>query len=397
MTDEVAALVLRDNYFQTQALSIGRYLAAGQIDEQARFMRFLEKNGRLDRAIEFLPTDDELAERKARGAGLTTPEQAVLLAYSKMWLSDELVSSDLPEDPSVGAPATLLPGRHERAHSAITSRAIRCAAKSSPRMCSTAWSTGSARRSCTSCGTDRCCRAQVVRAYLLAREVFTSVELWQRIEALDNRVPDSVQCELLVDWRRLIARATTWFLRSRRLQEPLERGAQRLLPAVAFLRTRLEPEAAASAQAAAWVRAGVPRELAQQVGAADRLFSALDIAEIAEAAHAPLDATSEVHFGVGERLGLERLRQQIELLPADTHWQSLAKVALADDLADLHRSIALDAVSHTGPAPDKLSSWEARNPAAFARAKRLVAELADTANPDLAMLSVALRELRNLV
>jgi glutamate dehydrogenase len=165
------------------------------------------------------------------------------------------------------------------------------------------------------------------------------------------------------------------------------------------LRTRLEPEAADSAQAAAWVQAGVPKQLAQQVGAADRLFSALDIAEIAEAGHGLLDVTAEVHFGVGERLGLEKIRQQIELLPADTHWQSLAKVALADDLADLQRSIALDAVSRPPPgtAADKLASWEARNEAAFARAKRLVAELADAASPDLAMLSVALRELRNLI
>jgi glutamate dehydrogenase len=211
-------------------------------------------------------------------------------------------------------------------------------------------------------------------------------------------VADNVQCELVVEWRRLIARATTWFLRSRRLQEPLERGAERLLPAIAFLRTRLEPEAAASAQVTAWVQAGVPLDLAQHVGAADRLFSALDISEIAEAGHSPLEATSEVHFGIGERLGLEKLRQQIELLPADNHWQSLAKVALADDLADLQRSIALDAVSRqSGPAADRLAAWEARNPAAFARAKRLVAELADAASPDLAMLSVALRELRNLV
>jgi glutamate dehydrogenase len=204
---------------------------------------------------------------------------------------------------------------------------------------------------------------------------------------------------MIVQWRRLIARSTTWFLRSKRLQEPLEQAAERLFPAIAFLRTRLEPEAADSTQVAAWVQAGVPRELAQRVGAADRLFSALDIAQIADAGHSPLDATSEVHFGIGERLGLEKFRQQIELLPADTHWQSLAKVALADDLADLQRSIALDAVSRhpAGTAADKLSSWEARNPAAFARAKRLVAELADAASPDLAMLSVALRELRNLV
>jgi glutamate dehydrogenase len=399
MTGEVAALVLRDNYFQTQALSVGRYLAAAQIDEQARFMRFLEKNGRLNRAIEFLPTDDELAERRARSLGLTTPEQAVLLAYSKMWLSDELVGSDLPEDPWVGSalqryfPAAMKSAfgdyipRHPLRREIIATHVLNSMVNrvGSTFVHQVAELTGAA-------------PSQVVRAYLLAREVFGSVELWQRIEALDNRVPDSVQRELLVEWGRLVARATAWFLRSRRLQEPLGEAAKRLLPAIAYLRGRLEPEAADSPKAAAWVQAGVPRELTQQVAAADRLFSALDIAEIGEAGHGPLDTTSEVHFGVGERLGLEKLRQQIELLPADTHWQSLAKVALADDLADLQRSIALDAVSrHAGSAADRLSAWEARNPAAFARARRLVAELADAASPDLAMLSVALRELRNLV
>jgi glutamate dehydrogenase len=167
---------------------------------------------------------------------------------------------------------------------------------------------------------------------------------------------------------------------------------------VQFLRTRLEPEAAALPKVVAWTQAGVPAMLAQQVGAADRLFNALDIAEVAEAAACPLDVTSDVHLGIGERLVLEKLRQQIELLPAATNWQTLAKVALAGDLADLQRSIALDAVSrHPGTAAEKLDAWESRNPAAFARAKRLVAELADAAVPDLAMLSVALRELRNLI
>jgi glutamate dehydrogenase len=399
MTDDVAALVLRDNYFQTQALSIGRYRASGLIDEQARFMRFLEKKGRLDRAIEFLPTDDEIAQRKTRSLGLTTPEQAVLLAYSKMWLSDELVASDLPEDPWIASalyryfPAGLRDkfgdhiARHPLRREIIATHVLNSMVnRVGPTFVyQLAELTGAS-------------APQVVRAYQLAREVFASVPLWEKIEALDNRVADSVQCELIVEWRRLISRATTWFLRSRRLDEPTERGAQRLAPAVTYLRTLLEPEAAASTRVAAWVQAGVPTLLAQQVGAADRLFSALDIAEVAEAGHAALDVTSAVHFGIGERLGLERLRQQIDLLPADNHWQTLAKVALTGDLADLQHSIALDAVSrHPGTAVEKLSSWEARNPAAFARAKRLLAELAEAASPDLAMLSVALRELRNLV
>ncbi|MGS0758073.1 hypothetical protein ACVBEH_27345, partial [Roseateles sp. GG27B] len=93
---------LRDNYFQTQALSLAARQGVSLIDQQTRFIRFLEKAGRLNRAIEYLPTDEQIKERKARGLGLTSPEMAVLLAYSKMWMSDELVASDLPEDGWIG-------------------------------------------------------------------------------------------------------------------------------------------------------------------------------------------------------------------------------------------------------------------------------------------------------
>jgi glutamate dehydrogenase len=315
-----------------------------------------------------------------------------------MWLSDELVASDLPEDPWVATAlqryfpsllkrdfADFIP-RHPLRREIIATHVLNSMVNrvGSNFVHQLAELTGAT-------------PAHVVRAYLLAREVFASVALWQHIEALDNKVADSVQSDMIIEWRRLVTRATTWFLRSRRLEEPMERAAEKLLPAVNALRARLEPETAGSARVATWVQAGVPQPLAQQVAAADRLFSALDIAEVAEAGHTPLDATSEVHFGIGERLGLEKLRQQIDLLPAETHWQGMAKVALADDLADLQRSIALDAVSRSsGPAGERLSAWEARNPMTFARARRLVAELADTAVPDLAMLSVALRELRNL-
>ncbi|MBC8120128.1 MAG: NAD-glutamate dehydrogenase, partial [Burkholderiaceae bacterium] len=102
MTDDVAALVLRDNYFQGQSLSVSGRMGALLLDHQQRFIRFLEKRGALNRAIEFLPSDDEIDERRAKGISLTGPERAVLLAYSKMWLFDELLASDLPEDPWVG-------------------------------------------------------------------------------------------------------------------------------------------------------------------------------------------------------------------------------------------------------------------------------------------------------
>jgi glutamate dehydrogenase len=398
MTDDVAALVLRDNYFQTQALSIGKRQAPTVLEDQARFIRFLEKNGRLDRAIEFLPGDEELAERQTRGAGLTTPEQAVLLAYSKMWVYDELIESDLPEDPWIQTaleryfPAVLRRdfapeiARHPLRREIIATHVLNS-------MINRVGPTFVHQTSEVTGATP----AHVVRAYLLSREVFASVPLWQHIEALDNKVADEVQAELIVEWRRLIARATGWFLRSRRLQEPMERVAEKLQPAVAALRERLEPEAAGSQKVERWIAAGVPRVLAIQVAAADRLFAALDIAEISEGANSPLAVTADVHFGVGERLGLERLRQQIELLPVENHWQSLAKAALAEDLGGLRHTIALDAVQGDGgDAAGKLAAWESRNPLTFARARRLVGDLAETPKPDLAMLSVALRELRTL-
>jgi len=400
MTNDVAALVLRDNYFQTQALSIGRRLAMRQLDEQARFMRFLEKSGQLHRDIEFLPTDDEIGERRLKGLGLTSPEQAVLLAYSKMWLNDELMASELPEDPWVATAleryfptllkekfATYIP-RHPLKREIIVTHVLNS-------MVNRVGPTFVHRLSEIT-GTRA---PQIVRAYLATREVFGLVGTWQKIEALDNVVPDATQAELVIALRALVARATTWFLRSRRLHEPTEQQVRRFAPAVQALATRLETQAGSSARAAAWVQAGVPEALAWHADSADGLFNALDIAEIAETTRRPLDETAEVHAGVGERLGLERMRQQIELLPAESYWHNLAKLALGDDLADLQRSIALEAISHhEGTASVVLDQWEHDNRQALERAQRLLAELRDTAGGgDLAMLSVALRELRNLV
>src|SRR5690606_28210171 len=140
-----------------------------------------------------------------------------------------------------------------------------------------------------------------------------------------------------------------------------------------------------------WVQAGVPQALALQVDAAEGLFDALDITEIAASAKAPLDQTAQVHAGIAERLGLERMRQQIELLPTDSYWHGLARLALGDDVADLLRPIALQATTRRpGPADEVLAGWEQDNRQALERAQRLLAELRETPTGDLAMLSVAL-------
>ncbi|WP_128000843.1 NAD-glutamate dehydrogenase [Piscinibacter defluvii] len=398
MTDDVAALVLRDNTFQTQCLSVLNRLGPRLLDAEIRFMRFLERQGRLNRAVEFLPDDDELAQRQAHGEGLTTPERAVLLAYCKMWLFDEILASDLPEDPWVGTalaryfPALLrekfgawIP-RHPLKREIVATHVLNS-------MVNRVGITFT-HRIIEATGAKP---AQVVRAYLAAREVFGHVALWQQVEALDNRVPDALQAELLIEEGWLTSRATTWFLRSRRLADPMEQTVARFTPAVAALRDRLEPAEAAQPRTQGWITAGVPAPLAARIACADGLVAALDVAEVAEAAQRPLPEVAEVFAAIGARLGLARLRVQIDALPGGSHWQGLAKGALRDDLAGLQRAITQDAVSGgEGSAAQRLAAWEERNAAVLERAGKLLVELADAKSADLAMLSVALRELRHL-
>ena len=247
----------------------------------------------------------------------------MLFAYSKMWLSDEIMASDLPEDPWIGTalaryfPALLrekfgayIP-RHPLKREIVATHVLNSMVN---RVGSTFVHRLSERTGARP--------AQVVRAYLAAREVFGDVAVWQQVEALDNKVADAVQSEMLIEEGWLTARATTWFLRSRRLAEPLEQTFRRFIPAVQALRARLEPQAAASPQAAAWIAAGVPPPLALRVASADQLIAALDVAEVAEAVQRNFDEVSEVHVGIGTRLGLSRLRQQIDALPSDSHWQA---------------------------------------------------------------------------
>ena len=399
MTDDVAALVLRDNYFQGQSLSVGGRMGTRLLDQQQRFIRFLEKQGRLSRTIEFLPSEDEFAERRAKGIPLTSPERAVLLAYSKMWLFEELLASDLPEDPWVGtALARYFPSalkekfgnfieRHPLKREIVATHVLnsmvnRVGATFVHRLMETTGATP----------------PQIVRAYLLTREISGLVPIWQAIEALDNVVPDELQSKMLIEIGRRTVRATIWFLRSRRLAEPMVGTIERFGPAAAALLQFI----AAAPVSAPWrapiaqheqtlTANGVPPPLALAIAASDTSFAALDIAEVAESSQQPLAAVADAYFSIGGLLGLARLRAQVSALPSDGYWQGMAKSSLGDDLAALQRELTADALQAGGQ-----SAWEVAQRPAVERAQRMLTELADTKSADLAMLSVALRELRHL-
>jgi glutamate dehydrogenase len=406
MTDDVAALVLRDNVFQTQSLSVTGRIAPTMLDAHQRFIHFLEKTGRLNRALEFLPSDEEIAERRAAGKGLTSPERAVLLAYSKIWLYDELLASTLPDDPWV---ATALERYFPKA---LRQRYAQYMARHPlKREIIATYVTNSMLNRVGATFIHRILEAtgakppETVRAYLLNREVFGFVELWKEIEALDNVVDDAVQSGMLIDTRRLIERGTSWFLRSRRLSEDMAKTIEHFAPKVASLATRLSQlldsgeRERIDAQVTDYVAKGVPQALAMRVVAFDTLYAALDIIEVAGATRRPPEEVADLYFRLSTRLGLPWLREKMAALPADAHWRILAKGAMLDDLSSLQRTITGEALGASKDGADAgalVAAWEERNKRSIERATQLMLELRAAKPVDAAMLSVALRELHNL-
>ncbi len=407
MTDDVAALVLRDNVFQTQVLSVTSHIAPQLLDAQTRFMQFLEKAGRLNRAIEFLPDDAEVAERRAAGLGLTAPERAVLLAYSKMWLYDEVLASPLPDDPWVATaleryfPQQLRSrfagymARHPLKREIIATHVINS-------MLNRVGSTFVHRLAETTGARP----FEIVRAYLISREIFGIVSLWSAIEALDNVVADAVQSHMLIDLSRQLERGTKWFLRSKRLGEDMAATIGHFTPGVEAVRARLpvlleDAERTRVDEAIArYVAQGVPKELAERVVNFSALFSTLDIAEVAATARQPVEPVAAIYFDVTAKLGIAWLRERIAALPGDQHWQMLAKGAMLDDLSSLQRGITSSVLSAGAANPAEpgalVSAWAQDNARALERASQLMAELRAVPTADAAMLSVALRELRAL-
>ncbi|CAA7621264.1 NAD-glutamate dehydrogenase [Magnetospirillum sp. SS-4] len=405
MTEEVGALVLRDNYLQTQAISMMEAQGADLLDAQGRFMRLLEKAGRLDRSIEFLPPDETLTERAARRQGLTRPELAVLLAYGKIWLYEHILASDLPGDPFMAAdlskyfPTAL----QNRFGNDISRHRLRREIVATVVTNSIVNRVGGAFVA-ELMETTGHPPAQVARAYIVARDAFRLREVWRAIEALDGLVPASAQTAMLAEANRLVERATLWVLRSMPSPFALGAGISELSPGVAALEAAvpaiLPPDAAAAvaARIQMFVDQGVPEDLARRVGNLIVLASAADILRIATRRSISIDAAGSLYFAVGARFSLGWLRASAEQLSGRGHWLKLAAAAAIEDLYGHQRDITNRvAESQPGrPAAQALAAWEDSCRAAVERAESLLAEMKAASHIDLPMIMVAGRQLRTL-
>ncbi|PTU74875.1 NAD-glutamate dehydrogenase [Pseudomonas mangrovi] len=406
MTDEVSTLVLANNYKQTQALSIAERRARERQGEYKRLIAALEASGGLDRALEFLPGDEALAERAANGHGLTRPELSVLISYSKIDLKVALLRSALPDDAYLAAEMeTAFPPRLAKQQRAAMRRhrlrreiiATQLANDLVNHMGITF-----VQRLKESTGMGE---AAIAHAYVVVRDLFRLPYWWAQIETLDYQLPADLQLGLMEELMRLGRRATRWFLRNRR-SEPLDaaRAMAHFAPHVASLGERLDellegpPREQWLARYQGYVEAGVPESLARMVAGASHLYTLLAVIDAADTTGCEPLEVAAAYFAVGSALDLNWYHQQITSLAVENNWQALAREAYRDDLEWQQRAITVSILRMLAAADieARLALWLEQQTQLVERWRGMLSELRSASGTDYAMYAVANRELLDL-
>ncbi|HET7593380.1 MAG TPA: NAD-glutamate dehydrogenase, partial [Rhodanobacteraceae bacterium] len=346
MTDEVGRLVLRDNYRQNIALSLMEHMSVTRIGSKAHFIRTLESRGQLDRQIESLPSDAELMERKMHHQGLTRPELAVLLSYSKIVLYQQLLDSDVPEDPFLSH--ELVRYFPEPLHEKYAAHMQRHRLKRE--IIATAVTNSIVNRM----GATFVLRSQedtgetaaaVVKAYNAARQILHARELWAGIESLDGKVSEASQIDALMKVWSLLRHVSRWLLNRPGTVLGITDLVQRYQPGMDTLRAALPARLTETGRASwgvdleKWQGMGFPDELTHKLATIPSLEVAMDVIETSSESGRPVEHVAQVFFDLGAAMDIEWLRGQIEKLPVESRWHAQARGALRDELAVQQRAM----------------------------------------------------------
>ena len=409
MTDEIAKLVLYDNYCQTRTISLAAMHAQQELEFHRRYIQELERHGKLDRALEFLPDEKALLERKALGKGLTSPEIAVLLAYTKMWVKAELLEMDtLEEDYLTRVLESAFPkplrGRFSKFMQHHSLRREIIATKISNAMVNDMGITFVFRLK-TEIGADI---ASIARAYAIAHHVFGFSELLGIAENLSDDVAPVTRYAIMRQFNRLIRRATRWFIYNYKDQLTDILGmVDKFRQSIVTLNKKL-PDLLIGEEREFWERnvqglieAGISEAVAKRIASVDHEYALLDIIEAAQKNNLSLQDVAELYFMVGEKFGLTWLRSQIMKLAIETLWDTLARVILLDDLYIQQRHLTVIilqcVLDKQGNNKTCLEQWTLDNQAFIRRWEQFLADLRSTGELKLMMFSVVIRELVSMV
>ncbi len=407
MTDEVGELVLLDNYEQNLAIATAEAQAVPLLHVHEDWTRRLEKQGLLNRELEFLPSRKQVADRRERGLGLTAPELSVLLAYTKIVLADELIQTDLPDDPFLRSdlfryfPSKMRQAYRQQMEEHPLRREI-IVTQIVNALVNGAGITYFHRLS----GETGASAAEITRANFVAREIFGSTALLEEIASYDNKIDAAVQTKMRIEVRTLVERASRWLINNRR--PPLDSEAivdffdvdvQRVMAGLPELMTGREHDAYEERRKAL-AAASVPDELATKIAGLPQAYAALGVVETAQRDQIDALDVARVHFALGERLGLTALTAQILRLPRDDRWQTMARAALRDELQGVHAQLTAQVLAETSddqPVPVRIADWEEDDEVVVSRAVSTLDEICSDDRADLARLSVGLRVVRTLL
>ncbi len=410
VADDVAQHVLRDNYGQNCMLGLSRELAPQLISVHSRLITSLEDKGELDRSLESLPSARELTQRAAAGEGLTSPELAVLAAYTKIILTRRIEDSTLPDEPG------FRPALSSYFPSAVASRfAPELPVHPLHREIITTVVVNDmvnrggityAHRAAEETSADA---AQIARAYTIVREVFGLAELWADLEALDHDVPVAAQYAAYRELRRLLDRATRWLIEVRFPITDVAAEIARFTPAIRALISDV-PKLLCGVEVDnlhletdRLTALGLPAAIATRTAEMLNAFLLLDVVEIAAASGVPTDEVegvariAELHFLLSERFSVDEVLTRITALPRDDRWSALARAALRQDTYAALSAITtavLETTDDALSAAKRMSEWEHANEARVTRARTTLHAALESDEVDLATLSVALRVMR---
>lgn len=406
MTDEVASLVLRDNYEQTQMLSLEASVNQQTMELLKRYMLEAEKEGRLNRKLEFLPSEKTLAERKANDQSLTRPEIAILLAYCKLFLKQDILASDLPEnsyyeDQLMSAFPKLL---SEKYFADMKQHSLR----------REIIATQLAKNITDHMGINFVERLQretgasvsfIVRSFSVAENIYRLNNIWHQIEELDWKVTPDVQRKMMLELFNLIRRSTRWFLRNRKADLDIQETAAYFASSIAELKNIL-PEVITTTEQevltkeiANYIAAKVPEPLAKTMAIYNMLFTSLEIVEGAVKYQLPLREVAITYYLIGERFDLNWLRQQMNGYMVENQWDELARSAFRDDLDRAQRKLVVSILTQQEEdiahkkLQDRIDIWLGEHKFLMGRWQKLMTELKANSTVGFVTYSVILREL----
>ncbi|MGC3873973.1 NAD-glutamate dehydrogenase [Halomonas sp. GXIMD04776] len=405
MTEDVARLVLLSNYRQAQALSLSVILAKQNMEPYRRFINELEASGHLDRELEFLPDDETLIERSNAGEGLTLPELSVLISYSKSTLKDDLIASEVPDDPYIQSylesafPEVLVKRFSKQIYDHRLKREIVATLIANDLV--NHMGIVFVRRLLDTTGAGR---AEIARAYIIARDSFNLGSLWQQIEALDNKVDCQVQYRMMLELRSLIYHMARWFLRQRSslsAQENIDYFAPRLTQLQESIGKRLGGD-----DLKAWKKrrddldkAGVPKALADIIAATHNLYAGLGIVGAARQTDEKIHRVADVYYELGQRLELPWMTEQVNALEVRDSWQTQAREAFRDDLDRQQLALTVNVLNLEDAPKDakpRVEEWLKRHEDLHERWCKLITEMNAGVQTSFALFAVAIRKLVDL-